>query len=100
VVFARSCHLPSGLPLPAFKRDEATFIKIRFADVGYGSLAIREIEIVECASIMKPHTCSRIPVAKLVPIALFGTTVVRAERQRSTLVVKEAVTIRNEICLA
>jgi hypothetical protein len=68
--------------------------------VGYDSFALREVEVVECASITKPHACSLITAWKIVPVALLDRSMVRAESQRPALVVKQAAAVSDELRLA
>lgn len=82
------------------KRDEATCIEVEAAGVGYRGLAVRQIQIVECASVTEAYACSRIPAGEVILIALLGSTTVRAERQRPALFVEQVAASRNKMCLA
>ena len=75
-------------------------VEVRAAGVAYDRLAMRQVQVVEFASVTKTYGCAHIPARKFVSIALFGRAVVRAECQSSKLAVEERRASGREMCVS
>jgi len=98
-VLAGSYHLPSGLPAPLIKRNDASFILVGVAGVEQAVLALRQVQLVKGTTVAKAHDGALVSIGEFVTIVLLSWPIVHAETEMAALMIEQGLSSSGKVCV-